>query len=163
MCVCRAWRGEKGKACSGILLRKCCHLVWQHELSRDLGVPMPCLEERRHDSIDVVFVPVLSFFTWLLHYCNFSSSSQKMLESPGRPRCRSHWDHHWPLLQATEDNPSCDLVSNSRSLDPSSCIHPCICSGICVDPVRLDDIDDGLKRELIILLEAADKAAFVFT
>ena len=32
-----------------------------------------------------------------------------------------------------------------------------------MDPVRLDDIDDGLKRELIILLEAAGAAAFVFT
>ena len=27
----------------------------------------------------------------------------------------------------------------------------------------MEDLDDGLKRELFILLEAADAAAFVFT
>ena len=33
----------------------------------------------------------------------------------------------------------------------------------CADQVRLDDLDDRLKRELISLLQAADAAAFVFT
>ena len=32
-----------------------------------------------------------------------------------------------------------------------------------MDQIKLDDLDDELKRELNILLEAAGAAAFVFT